>query len=186
MGYVWTALGEYLDDFSQRGKWQVNVSEFKHVFSLHLFILVYLLWPCQVAEVEFCSFKHAFLINLVGFDQQLEKGVWPGGFYVHAGGPLHPVALAPLQQVQAVHFILNYILRKSFHKYALQFFFSDLERILCVSVLEQVIQLFIVNLEKRTVNCHFQTLTLDLGEQFRNTSWNYSYFWLIYGVWICN
>jgi len=77
---------------------------------------------------------------------------------VHLGGSLDPIFLTTLQQVQAVELILHHVLREAFDVNALELLFSNLEWILSVGVLEKIIELLVVDLEKRTIDGQFQVL----------------------------
>jgi hypothetical protein len=77
---------------------------------------------------------------------------------VHLGSPLYAVLLTPSEEHHAIGFTLYDVLREALNIDALEFVFSDLKRIPCVGVLQEIVELLVIDLEERAVGGDFETL----------------------------
>jgi hypothetical protein len=80
---------------------------------------------------------------------------------VHLGGPLYAVLLTPSEEYHAISLTLNDVLREALNIDALELVFSDLKRIPCVGVLQEIVELLIIDLEEGAVGGDFETLGFD-------------------------
>ena len=71
---------------------------------------------------------------------------------VSFGLPGDPILLAPFQQYIAVLSTVDHVFTQSLHEYPGEFILTNDQRLGLFTILEQVVELFIVNLEERTVN----------------------------------
>jgi hypothetical protein len=118
------------------------------VIRLHVFVLVYLLRAGEITQVQLGSLDHALLVNLLAFDQELKDGMWPWALRIHFGRSRSPISFSSLQQGQAVVFVLHDVLTQPLHVYALHLVLSNRQRLLLLGIMEQVKDLFIVDLNE--------------------------------------
>ena len=115
-----------MDDFAQGGQGEIDVSQLEHMLGLHLFVFIDLFGASKVPKVEFGTLEHAFGVDLVGLDEDLEEGVGPRGLDVHLGRSLYTVFLTSGQKDKAIGFILDDVFRETFHVDTLELVFTDL------------------------------------------------------------
>jgi hypothetical protein len=84
-----------------------------------------------------------------------------GRLYVHLGGPLYAVLLTPSEEDHAISLTLYDILRETLDIDPLKLVFSDLKRVPCVCVLQEIIQLLIIDLKEGAIGGDFETLGFD-------------------------
>lgn len=110
---------------------------------------------------------------------------------VAPGLPCNSVSLSPSEQHEAVLCSVDDILTLTLHEDASELVFSDVEWPIAVSVLEQVVQLFIIDLQKRAVHSEalvrvFFTNILQTSEKLLNGSWNDTKLLLVIQERICS
>ena len=84
-----------------------------------------------------------------------------GRLYVHLGGPLYAVFLTPREEHHAISLTLYDVLRETLDIDALELVFSDLKRVPCVGILQEIVQLLVIDLEEGTIGGDFETLGFD-------------------------
>lgn len=84
-----------------------------------------------------------------------------GRLYVHLGGPLYAVLLTPSEEDHAISLTLYDVLRETLNINALELVFSDLKRVPCVGILQEIVQLLVIDLEEGTIGGDFETLGFD-------------------------
>ena len=84
-----------------------------------------------------------------------------GRLYVHLGGPLYTVLLTPSEEDHAISLTLYDVLRETLNINALELVFSDLKRVPCVGILQEIVQLLVIDLEEGTIGGDFETLGFD-------------------------
>ena len=84
-----------------------------------------------------------------------------GRLDVHLGGPLYAVLLTPSEEHHAIGLTLYDVLRETLNINALELVFSDLKRVPCVGILQEIVQLLVIDLEEGTIGGDFETLGFD-------------------------
>lgn len=94
------------------------------------------------------------------FQQNLENGVRSTALRIHRGMPNDAILFSSGHQLQAVHIVADTVLGQPLHKYPIDFAFVDVERTRLGHILQQIVYLFIVDLQERT-----EYLELGLGRR---------------------
>ena len=81
-----------------------------------------------------------------------------GRLDVHLGGPLYAVLLTPSEEDHAISFALYDVLGETLDIDSLELVFSDLKRVPCVGVLQEIVQLLVIDLEEGAIGGDFETL----------------------------
>ena len=146
-------LSKRLNDLAQGCQGQIDGFQLKQVLLIHgAFFLANLFATSQVTEVKFTPEQHPSRVSLVTFNEQLENSVAAWRVYVSFGLPGNPILLAPFQQYIAVLSTVNHVFAKSYYEDPRDFIFTYNQRLVLSTILEQIIELLIVNLEEWTVN----------------------------------
>lgn len=89
--------------------------------------------------------------------------------HIHLRLPVRPVLLASPQDGQAVYLALNNVLGEPVDIDALGTVFSDEERLFAASILKQVINLLVVNLDEAAID---SDILWRLFKEELDTAWN--------------
>ncbi len=118
----------------------------------HRFTLMNFFTPGKITEIKLSSKKHALWVRLSRFDQELENSMRTWWMYVWGGLSSYSRLFTPFEKLEAVVGICHNVFRLALNKNTRIFIFSDYQRFILLFVLQKVIQFFVINLQKRTVN----------------------------------
>ena len=140
----------------------------------HLLILVNLLGPGQVAQVQLGPLDHALLVDFVALEQELEDCVRPRALDIHLRLPRNPRPLAPLQQRQTIILVLNNKLAESLDIDSLHAVLPNIQWLLLLGVLKQVVYFLVVDLHEGHVDGDADVVAPDLFEEIGDASRDYA------------
>ena len=137
---------------------------------LLVLVFVCLLRSRQVAQVELGGAQHAVSVRLSAFSNDLEDRMRARAPLVHLRLLGHSIPLPYPEQVEAVPLVLHCVVRQVHDLDASLLVLSELERIFRARVLEQVVDLFVVNLDEGALDCDFKATFSDLPEDVEEHS----------------